>query len=105
MSRRKNHETRRAVAALLSLYAVGRDNAKKAIFFQNKLLADYGMDMGLKSIAKALGEHPRAGFIDGKRGGYYLITTKAEADRTAAALEKRAKACQERAEKLRTLYL
>lgn len=102
--RYKNNETRRVLAYLLSVYAVGAANAKKVDFFRRKLLEEYGYNVGKSGIAKTLASHPRVGFIDSRHGGYYLITTRAEADKTAEALEKRAQALSERAAHIRALY-
>ena len=92
------------VYALLSIHAVGRDNAKKARFFMQEL-QKLGFNINIHTMRQILRDHPRAGILDGNvNGGYYLITTRDEARQTANALEERARKLNDRAATLRKLF-
>ena len=107
MSKRKynkHDKTAPILYALLSLHAVGRDNAKQASFFVNELRAR-GVKMHPESVRRILREHPRAGVIDGTiKGGYYLITTANEARQTIAGLMHRANEITKRADALKAYF-
>lgn len=102
--RKKTIDTQARLYAILSLYAVGKENTKNSAFIRAKYFEQYGVTISANLIEGYLRNHPRCGSSKGSNGGYYIITSKSEAQAYYDSLYKDATSLFEHAQSVKTEF-